>query len=134
MNIRTTVVCLPIGNLDKALAFYKHALGFSDIQADEGMLTLELPNLSLFLMEKAAFEGYSRKAGRAARLPNDDAGIAISCAMASKEEVDTILQNVPKHGGAVPNEAAMDETSGGYTGYFTDPDGYLWELVYPQPR
>jgi len=134
MNIRTTIVCLPIRNLDKTLAFYKDALGFSDIQIDEGIITLELPNLSLFLMEKNAFEAYSRKAGRGAQFPNDNAGMVISCAMESKEELDTILENVPKCGGTVPNKAAMDETSGGYIGYFSDPDGHLWELVYPQQQ
>lgn len=134
MNIRTTVVCLPVRNLDKTLAFYQNAFDFSGIQIDEGIIALELPNLSLFLMEKDAFETYSKKAGRGAQFPNHNAGVVISCAMETKEEVDTILENVPKYGGSVPNKAAMDETSGGYTGYFSDPDGHLWELVYPQQQ
>lgn len=132
MNIRTTVVCIPVQDPDRTLAFYKNALGFADLQLDQGMIILELPNLSLFLMEKVAFESYSKKAGRAAQFPNGHAGMAISCAMDSKAEVDTIMENVPKHGGTVPSKADIDETSGGYTGYFADPDGYLWELVYPQ--
>lgn len=132
MKIKTTVVCLPVRNIEKTLTFYKNALGFSDANIDEGIIILELPNLSLFLMEKGAFETYSKKAGREAQFPNDNAGVVISCAMESKEEVDTILENVPRYGGIVPNKSAMDETSGGYTGYFSDPDGHLWELVYPQ--
>lgn len=134
MNIRTTVVCLPVHNQDKTLEFYQNALGFSDAQVDEGIITLELPNLSLFLMEKGAFETYSKKAGRGAQFPDKNAGTVISCAMESKKAVDTILENVPKYGGTVPNNATMDETSGGYTGYFLDPDGHLWELVYPQEK
>jgi len=134
MKIRTTVVCLPIRDLDKTLAFYKNALGFSDAQVDEGIIALELPNLSLFLMEKNAFETYTKKAGRDAQFPDNNAGAVISCAMETKEEVDTILENVLKHGGTTSAKAAMDETSGGYTGYFTDPDGHLWELVYPQQQ
>jgi predicted lactoylglutathione lyase len=35
-------------------------------------------------------------------------------------------------GGSAPGKAAMDEMSGGYIGYVSDPDGHLWELVYPQ--
>ena len=134
MKIRTTVVCLPVRNLDKTLAFYQSALGFSDAQVDEGIIVLELPNLSLFLMEKGAFETYTKKAGRDAQFPNINTGTVISCAVESKEEVDTVLENVPKHGGAVPSEAEMDETSGGYIGYFSDPDGHLWELVFPQQQ
>lgn len=131
MKIRTTVVCLPVRNIEKTLAFYKNVLGFSDATSDEGIIVLELPNLSLFLMEKNVFETYSKKAGRIAQFPNEGAGIVISCAMETKAEVDTVLENVPGNGGTVPGKAAVDETSGGYIGYFSDPDGYLWELVYP---
>jgi predicted lactoylglutathione lyase len=134
MKIRTTVVCLPVRNLEKTLAFYQNALGFSDAQVDEGIITLELPNLSLFLMEKDIFERYTKKVGRDAQFPDNNAGVVIGCAMESKEEVDTILENVSKHGGTVPKEAAMDASSGGYTGYLSDPDGHLWELVYPQQQ
>jgi predicted lactoylglutathione lyase len=134
MRIRTTVVCLPIRSAAATAAFYKNALRFADLQPEDGMVTLELPNLSLFLMEQEAFETYSRKAARRAQLPNDKAGIVLSCAMESKPEVDAILRNVPKHGGSVPAAATVDAASGGYIGYFCDPDGYLWELVYPQPR
>jgi len=132
MKIRTTVVCLPVRNLYRTLVFYKDALGFSEATIDEGIIVLELPNLSLFLMGKDAFEAYSKKAGRIAQFPNVGAGMVISCAMQTKEAVDTILENVPKHGGTVSDSAAMDETSGGYIGYFSDPDGHLWEMVYPQ--
>lgn len=48
MNIRTTVVCLPVQNLDKTLTFYKNIFGLPDIQIEEGVITLELPNLSLY--------------------------------------------------------------------------------------
>ncbi|PPL04863.1 VOC family protein [Parapedobacter indicus] len=131
MKIRTTVVCLPVRNLERTLAFYRNALGFSDATNDEGTIVLELPNLSLFLMEKNAFETYSMKARRVAQFPNDGAGVVISCAVETKEEVDTTLEKVLGYGGAVPGGASKDETSGGYIGYFSDPDGYLWELVYP---
>lgn len=134
MRIRTTVVCLPVRNAAATAAFYKNALGFN-VQLEAGMVTLELPNLTLFLMERDAFEAYSRKARRAAQLPSAKAaGVIVSCAMESKAEVDAILRNVPKHGGSVPAAAAVDPVSGGYIGYFADPEGHLWELVYPQPR
>jgi hypothetical protein len=110
--------------------FYKEALGFSDAQIDEGIIMLELPNLSLFLMGKDSFETYSRKASQTARLPGDGAGMIISCAMENKEDVDNALRNAPKYGGTVSGKATIDDHSGGYTGYLSDPDGHLWELVY----
>lgn len=134
MNIRTTVVCLPVRNLDKTLTFYQNVLGLSDIKIDERIIIMELPNLSLFLMEKDAFETYTKKAERKAQFPNGNAGAVISCAMETEEEVDAILWNALKHGGVAPTKAVMDKGSGGYIGYFSDPDGHLWEIVYPQQQ
>ncbi len=65
------------------------------------------------------------------QFPDDRAGTIISCAMESKEAVDAVSEKAPEYGGAASGKAVMDETSGGYIGYFSDPDGYLWELVYP---
>ena len=130
MKIRTSIVCLPVRHIEKTLVFYKDALGFSEANIDEGIILVELPNLSLFLMDKGAFEAYSKKAGRAAHLPDDRVGLIISCAMESQEEVDSILGVVSKYGGTAHGQAANDEATGGYIGYFTDPDGYLWELVH----
>jgi hypothetical protein len=134
MNIRTTIVCLPIQNLDNTLTFYKNVFGLPDIQIEEGMITVELPNLSLFLMEKNAFETYSRKASRGVQLPKDTVGAIISCALLTKEDVDTALGNAQNYGGTVTNKASIDETYGGYIGYISDPDGHLWELVYPRQQ
>lgn len=51
----------------------------------------------------------------------------ISCAIGSKDEVDEILARAAAAGGSVP--LAASEHDGGYMGYFSDPDGHLWELV-----
>jgi len=52
---------MPVQQLDKTLSFYKNVFGLPDLQVEEGMITVELPNLSLFLMEKGDFESYSKK-------------------------------------------------------------------------
>jgi len=49
----------------------------------------------------------------------------------SKEDVDKALEDAPKFGGTVGSKAAVDESYGGYVGYMADPDGHLWELVFP---
>jgi len=131
MKIRTTVVCLPVQNLEQTLHFYRNVFELPEIQAEEGMIAIELPNLSLFLMETNAFEAYSTKARRGVQLPTDHVGTIISCALANKEDVDAALKKAPQYGGTVSDNAAVDQTYGGYIGYIADPDGHLWELVYP---
>lgn len=132
IRIRTTVLCLPISDPNRSLAFYRNVFGYRDAVFEDGIIALELPNLSLFLMERVAFETYSRKAGRGAQLPDADTGVIISCAMETGEAVDAMRKAASTHGGSAPGHAAIDETSGGYTGYVTDPDGHLWELVFPR--
>lgn len=95
------------------------------------MIVLELPNLSLFLMTRESYESYTKKANRDALMPGSSAPAVISCVVETKEDVDQALGQAEVCGGANTGPAAIDAASGGYIGYVSDPDGHLWELVYP---
>jgi uncharacterized glyoxalase superfamily protein PhnB len=49
--------------------------------------------------------------------------------VASKDEVDQIL-NQAKAAGATVTDPAHDRPWGIYSGYFRDPDGHLWEVIW----
>jgi len=134
MKIKTTVLCLPVTDLQKALLFYQGVFGFSQAKIEEGILALEFPNLSLFILEKQGYEAYSNKAKRAALFPGDSAPAILSCAVESKADVDQALENAEKYGGSAPAAAAIDPSFGGYIGYVCDPEGHLWELVFPNQQ
>jgi len=134
MHIKSTVVSLPVQDLDKTLIFYKNVFGLRDLQAEEGIIAIELPSLSLFMIEVSAFEKYSRKAGLGVQFPNKNAGIILSCALSSKEDVDAAQENARKFGGSARSKACVDEAYGGYMVYIADPDGHLWELVHPPQK
>lgn len=129
MKIKTTVLCLPVIDLQKSLVFYKEVFEFPDAKIEEGILALEFPNLSLFIMEKESYESYSAKANRVALLPGDSAPAIISCAVETKQDVDQALERARKYGGKAPGAPAIDASFGGYIGYISDPEGHLWELV-----
>lgn len=131
MRVKTTVVCLPVTDLQRSLGFYRAFLERDDAKADGDTIVLELPNLSLFLMQRDGFEAYSRKAGRTALLPGADAPAIISCAVETREDVDRALERAQGHGGSHAGQPALDPAWGGYIGYATDPDGHLWEIVCP---
>lgn len=131
MKVKTTVLCLPVADLQKTLDFYRGVFGLADAQIDGDMIVLELPNLSLFLMTKESYESYTKKANRDALMPGSSAPAVISCAVEAKEDVDQALSKAEAQGGANAGPAAIDTASGGYIGYVTDPDGHLWELVCP---
>jgi uncharacterized glyoxalase superfamily protein PhnB len=56
-------------------------------------------------------------------------GFCLSHNVRSHEEVDSLLSRVASGGGTVTRSAHTTDW-GGYAGYFTDPDGFLWEVVY----
>lgn len=49
--------------------------------------------------------------------------------VSSKEEVDTVMEEIKKAGATI-TVPAHDTFWGGYSGYFQDPDGHLWEVVW----
>ena len=49
--------------------------------------------------------------------------------VSSKEEVDAVMEQASNAGAKIVKEA-QDTFWGGYAGYFQDPDGHLWEIVW----
>lgn len=47
----------------------------------------------------------------------------------SQEEVDEVLEQARRAGAVIVKEA-QSTFWGGYAGYFQDPDGHLWEIVW----
>jgi predicted lactoylglutathione lyase len=127
MRPATVVVSLPISDLDKSLRFYRDGLGMPTAGIDERIVAFELPNLSLFLIEQGEYMKYTDRAGIAVEGAPSPGTCILSCAIGSREEVDDVLSRAVGAGGSAPRPA--DDHDGSYTGYFSDPDGHLWELV-----
>jgi predicted lactoylglutathione lyase len=128
MKPETVIVSLPVSDLDRSLRFYQDGLDLPPSDVDEGIIAFELPNLSLFLIEYSEYEKYPNRAGIVLRNAPAAGACIISCAIGSKEELDDILASAVAAGGSAPQPA--DEYDGSYTGYFSDPDGHVWELVF----
>lgn len=134
MNIKSTIVYLPVEFPKIAVTFYKNIFSNTpEIFLEDGLIIVELPKLNLYLIDKNVFEEYySQKAGRNIKTLKDSTTI-ISCVLSSEEEVNTALAKVSKFGGTVTSKAATNEALGIYAGYFSDPDGHIWELAYYLP-
>ncbi|CAM00751.1 hypothetical protein A8924_1826 [Saccharopolyspora erythraea NRRL 2338] len=128
MKPKTTIVSLPVADLDRSLRFYRDGLGLRTDGIDEGIILFELPNLSLFLIGRDEFAKYAGRADVAPHDPSAAAGCIITCAIGSQQEVDDTLARAAAAGGSAPQPAG--DYDGSYTGYFTDPDGHVWELVF----
>ena len=56
-------------------------------------------------------------------------GVTLSHNVTSKSEVDEVMAQAEK-AGAIIQKPAQDVFWGGYSGYFSDPDGHLWEVCW----
>lgn len=129
---RINLITLGVNDLRASLQFYKN-IGFKTTAnvKDEDLAIVFFDNdgtkLELFPIENLAKDIN----------PNDPpkistggfTGITMAYNAQSKDEVDNILENVENYG-AIVVKPAQKLDWGGYGGYFTDIDGYYWEVAY----
>jgi uncharacterized protein len=134
MRSRIHVLTLGVADLVQSLAFYR-ALGFES----EGMIGTEFPGgtAAMFELEDGLILAlYGRKdLERDANATFDAPGqgeFSIGHLVASREEVDSVLE-AARAAGATLTEEPHDRPWGIYSGYFRDPDGHLWEVIW-NPR
>lgn len=132
MRPRITLITLGVDDLDRAVAFYRDGLGL----ATEGIVGTELEHGAVAFFE---LQSDLKLAVWPRRSIAHDTGIRVTPAsptdfivghnVASKSEVDAVMRQAAA-AGAVIVRAAHDTFWGGYAGYFQDPDGHVWEVVY----
>lgn len=128
MQPRISIITLGVKDLERSFRFYKDGLGFPTTRKPEAGIIFFQTNgtcLALYPYEELAkdvSEGFNVERSKFA-------GITLAHNARTKTEVDSILQLAKDAGAQVEKPAQVTEW-GGYSGYFSDPDGYLWEIAY----
>ena len=125
MEQRLSLVTLGVANLAQARAFYE-AMGWQPAKPDiEGVVFFQLRGmiLGLFGREDLARDALLDPEGSGFR------GISLAYNTRTPEEVDAELDRAVAAGGKLL-KPAQKVFWGGYAGYFTDPDGHLWEVAH----
>lgn len=128
MESRISLITLGVNDLEVSRKFYADGLGFPTTRkSSDGIIFFQTNGvcLALYPADKLA-EDVSPN------FPNTRApfsGITLAHVTKTKSEVDVILKNAEKAGGRI-EKPAQDAFWGGYSGYFSDPDGYLWEIAF----
>lgn len=139
MESRVDVLTLGVGDLERALAFYR-ALGLESSGVIgtqfEGDETTPAGAAAMFeLRGGLMLMLYPRsELAKDANLPLEPATGAFSIGhfVASRDEVDAVLARAEAAGATLTDEA-HERPWGIYSGYFRDPDGHLWEIIW-NPR
>lgn len=122
----TVVVSVPVADIARTLSFYRDGLGLQIPDSDDKHVVVELPNLSLFLIEQSEYATYTRRGGIATSPHPTPGAVVFSCAFDSREAVDRTVEAALQAGGSVAPYTDADDS---YIRYLRDPDGHVWELV-----
>ena len=138
MKPHISVITLAVRDLQESLAFYRDGLGLQTsgvigaefkgdgTHASGEAVMFELENgLILALYSRADLALDANQSGGI----QSSAEFSIGHLVESKEEVDTLL-NQAKAAGATLTEEPYTRPWGIYSGYFKDPDGHLWEIIW----
>ncbi len=125
MEPRISLITLGVADLGRATAFYRDGLGWPTEGDGVGVTFLKLRGawLSLYPRAELAVD---------AGVPAEGvgfAGFALAHNVRSREDVDAALQHA-QGAGARLVQPARETDWGGYSGYFADPDGFLWEVAW----
>jgi len=122
---RISLVTLGVTDLERATRFYRDVMKLPQLQTPPEVTFFELGRTWLALYPRhllAADAGVSAEGGG---FP----GFTLAHNVRSPEEVDVVLAEATK-GGARLVKTGHRADWGGYTGYFADPDGFLWEVAW----
>ena len=125
MEPRVSFITLGVADLERATRFYRDVLGLPQKPTP--------PTVAFFEMGKTWLSLYPREALAAdAGVPSAGSGFpgfALAHNVRSIDEVDALLSHAAVGGGTLV-KAGHHTDWGGYAGYFSDPDGFLWEVAW----
>ena len=120
-----SMITLGVKDLKKSIEFYEKGLGLPRMPFDGEIAFFELNGtwLGLYPNDELAKDAEVPAEGSGFR------GVTLSHNLESKEEVDKQLIEAEKVGATII-KPAQEVDWGGYSGYFADPDGHLWEVAW----
>ena len=125
MNPRISMVTLGVRDLTAAIAFYEKGLGFPRMESPPTVAFFALNGtwLGLYGRESLAEDAQVSAEGKGFE------GFTLAHNVGSESEVDEVVAQAVRVGATLvkqPQKAFW----GGYSGYFKDLDGHLWEVAH----
>lgn len=128
MEPRISLITLGVASLERSYHFYKDGLGLPTTRKPEdGIVFFQTSGATLALYP---FQELADDVGPGWDVPRSKfTGITLAHNVRERAEVDPLLAHAKAAGGQLVKPAG-ETTWGGYSGYFADPDGYLWEVAW----
>jgi catechol 2,3-dioxygenase-like lactoylglutathione lyase family enzyme len=127
MKPKISLITLGVRDLGRSIRFYHDGMGFPLHNYKEGegiaMFRLEGSWLAVYPSDELAADATVPPEGSGFR------GITLAHNVGSKKEVNAVV-DLAVSKGAKRIKEPQEVFWGGYSGYFADPDGHLWEVAY----
>lgn len=125
MKPRINMITLGTENLSRATQFYEQGLGFPKMDFDGNISFFALNGswLSLYPWDLLAQDATIKPDSMGFR------GFTLAHTVDNEAEVETLLGKA-EHAGATIIKPAQKTDWGGFSGYFSDLDGHLWEIAH----
>lgn len=128
MEPRISLITLGVADLERSFRFYADGLGLPTTRKPEdGIVFFQTSGATLALFPRAEL---AEDIGPGWDTSGDGfSGITIAHNVRERAEVDALMARAEGAGARIV-KPAHDTAWGGYSGYFADPDGHLWEIAW----
>jgi len=125
MEQRISIVTLGVANLERSREFYERLGWRRSMRKAEGVVFFQAGGMALALYPR----GELAKDANVTPEGGGFAGIAMAYNARSRNEVDAVLAEAEAAGARIL-KPAQQAFWGGYSGYFSDPDNFPWEVAW----
>lgn len=128
---RISIITPCVTDFKRSLKFYRDGLGFPTTAGEDDPIAFfntAGTRFAIYPLDKLAED---INPGDPPKLTPSATGITLAHNCREKPEVDRILKQAETAGAAIL-KPAQDVFWGGYSGYFSDPDGYFWEVAWAE--
>jgi uncharacterized protein len=125
MDQRISIITLGVSELERSKEFYERLGWRRTMKKAEGIAFFQAGGMALALFPRSELA----KDANIAAEGHGFCGITLAQNMRTREEVDSLLAEAVAAGAKIL-KPAQDVFWGGYSGYFSDPDGFLWEVAW----
>lgn len=127
MEPKVTVITLGVNDLTRSVKFYRDQLGWpTEHKPEDSIAFFQMNGMVLSLFPRTEL---AKDAGLPDSPPSNFPGFSLAHNVNSPEEVDAVMSEAEKAGAKII-KPAQKVFWGGYSGYFADPDGFLWEVAH----
>jgi len=125
MEQRVSLITLGVADLERSREFYERLGWRRSMAKAEGIVFFQAGGMALALFPRTELA----KDANIAAEGQGFGGISLAYNSRSREEVDAVLAEAAAAGARIV-KPAQEASWGGYSGYFADPDRFLWEVAW----